>query len=76
MPLNATLSFGSRALLESDIDPETVPLPVGVKATWADTLCPAGIVSGRETPRRANCELLLTSDDTLTLAPVALMVMA
>jgi hypothetical protein len=76
VPLNATLRFGSLALLESDIDPETVPLPVGVKASWADTLCPAGMVSGRETPCRENCALLLTSDDTITLAPVALMVMA
>src|ERR1700733_15280035 len=77
VPLNGTLALGPfEALLVNDSDPETVPLPVGLNATLNDELVPAAIVNGRETPCRTNCELLLESADTVTLAPVALMVMA
>lgn len=64
------------ALLVNDSDPETVALAVGLKATLYDTLCPAGIVNGKVAPSRTNCELLLASADTVTLAPLALMLMA
>ena len=64
------------ALLVNDSAPETVPLLVGLKATLNDELCPAGIVNGKVAPVRTNCELLVVSADTVTLALVALMVRA
>ena len=64
------------ALLVSDSAPETVPLLVGLKATFNDELWPAGIVNGKVAPVRTNCELLVVSADTVTLALVALMVRA
>ena len=64
------------ALLLNDSDPETVPAAVGAKPTLNDLLWPAGIVKGKETPLRTKCELLLVSDDTVTEAPVALIVIA
>jgi hypothetical protein len=77
VPLRGTFKLGPfEALLVNDSDPETVPLAVGLKATLNVKLRPAGIVNGKEAPFRTNCELLLTSEDTVTLAPVALMVMA
>jgi hypothetical protein len=60
------------ALLVIDSDPETAPLLVGLNAALNEVLCPAAIVIGNETPVRTNCELLLESADTVTLAPVAL----
>ncbi len=76
VPLSASTVFELDALLVNDSDPETAPLPVGVKATLNDELCPAGMVNGKEAPFRTNCELLLASEDTVTLAPLALIVMA
>jgi len=64
------------ALLVNDSDPETVPLAFGAKDTLYDLLCPAAIVNGKEAPFRTNWELLLASEDTVTLAPLALKVMA
>jgi hypothetical protein len=76
VPLNGTLALEPfEALLVNDSDPETVPLPVGLNATLNDELVPAAMVKGRETPCRTNCELLLESADTVTFAPLALMVM-
>lgn len=64
------------ALLVNDSAPETAPLVVGLKATWNDELCPAGIVNGKEAPVGTNCDPLAASADTVTLAPVALIVSA
>jgi hypothetical protein len=76
VPLNGTLALVPfEALLVNDSDPETVPLPVGLNATLNDELFPAAMVNGRETPCRTNRELLLESADTVTFAPLALMVM-
>jgi hypothetical protein len=75
VPLRGTPGL-LEALLVNDSDPETVPLPVGIKDTLYALLCPAGIVNGKEGPTRANWELLLASEDTVTLAPLALKVMA
>jgi hypothetical protein len=36
------------------------------------TLCPAAIVTGRESPVRENSALLRLADETVTLAPAAL----
>lgn len=77
VPLRGTFRSGPlEALLVNDSAPETVPLLVGLKATLNDELCPAGIVNGKEAPVRTNCELLVVSADTVTLALVALTVRA
>jgi hypothetical protein len=63
------------ALLPNVSEPDTVPLLCGAKTTLNDSLWPAGIVNGRETPFRANWELLLLAEEMVTLEPTALMVM-
>jgi hypothetical protein len=55
-------------------EPERVPLLWGVNATRNETLPPAGIVNGKEAPFKTNWELLLLTEDTVTLVPAALMV--
>jgi hypothetical protein len=62
------------ALLANASVPDSAPLLVGVKATLNVTLFPAAMVSGNAAPSRTNCELLLLSDDTVTGAPEALIV--
>jgi hypothetical protein len=37
-------------------------------------LCPVAIVNGKEAPFKTNCELLLLAEDTVTVAPTALIV--
>jgi hypothetical protein len=77
VPVRGTCRLGPlEALLVNDSAPETVPLLVGLKATLNDELCPAGIVNGNVAPVRMNCELLVVSADTVTLALVALTVRA
>jgi hypothetical protein len=73
-PVRDSLSCESEAVLENDRDPDTVPLPCGVKATPNDMLCPAAIVKGNEAPVKTYWELLLEAEETVTLAPVALTV--
>jgi hypothetical protein len=63
-------------LLLNVSDPEIVPLAAGIKAALSVKLCPAAIVNGKDAPVKANCEPLLVSDDTVTLPPLALTVMA
>jgi len=73
-PVRDSFSCESEAELENERDPDTVPLLCGVKATPNDMLCPAAIVTGNDAPVKANWELLLEAEDTVTLAPVALTV--
>jgi hypothetical protein len=75
VPLRVTLGL-FEALLVNESEAETVPLPVGVKVTLYILLWPAGIVTGKAAPLKTNWELLLVSADTVTLAPLALRVMA
>jgi hypothetical protein len=75
LPLKYTFTLESDALLFNCIDPVAVPLPVGLKATLNVILWPAGIVNGTDTdPLKTNSLLLLKSDATVTLAPVAVIV--
>ena len=74
-PLIDSVVCDAEALLPNVSEPDTVPLLCGVKTTLNDWLWPAGMVNGKETPFRANWELLLLAEDTVTLAPTALMVM-
>jgi len=60
------------ALLANEREPETAPLLLGVKATLNEMLWPAAIVMGKVAPFKANCEALLTMDETVTLEPTAL----
>lgn len=76
VPARDSTTLEMAPLLVNDSDPETAPLAVGVKPTLNDMLCPAGIVKGREAPLSENCELLKASEETVTFAPLALMVMA
>jgi hypothetical protein len=54
--------------------PETVPLLCGVNAASNDVLVPAGIVNGKEGPCTTYRELVLPTEEIVTLAPVAPMV--
>jgi hypothetical protein len=76
IPVSDSCTFEFAALLVNDSDPETVPLAVGVNNTLYDVLCPAGIVNGNDAPSKTNSELVLASEDTVTLAPLALKVRA
>jgi hypothetical protein len=62
------------ALLANDNAPEAAPLLCGVNTTFNETLCPAEIVNGNEAPDNVNNPLLLTADEIVTLAPLALSV--
>ena len=73
-PVIDSLACELVALLENERDPDTVPLAFGVKATLRATLWPDAIVKGKEAPAITNWELLLEADETVTLAPTALMV--
>jgi len=59
------------ASLENVSVPLTVPVACGLKVTVNSALWPAGIVRGREMPLRANRELLLLAEVTVTSPPVA-----
>jgi hypothetical protein len=73
-PVTEASACESEALLAKVREPFTVPLLCGVKATLKDRLWPEASVSGKDTPCKINWELLLLAEDTVTLAPVALMV--
>ena len=76
VPLRGRLTGPLEALLVNVSDPDAVPLAVGLKVALNVRLCPAGMVNGKDTPVKANCEPLLASADTVTLPPVALTVKA
>src|SRR5262249_19042814 len=56
----------------SDKLPDVVPAALGVNDTLNVEVWPEGIVSGKVTPNRANCELLLEAELIVTSPPVAL----
>lgn len=76
VPLRGRFTGPLDALLLNVSDPEIVPLAAGIKAALSVKLCPAAIVNGKDAPVKANCVLLLVSDDTVTLPPLALTVIA
>jgi hypothetical protein len=59
------------ALLVNVIVALTAPVVVGVKVTVNETLLPAAIVTGSESPLTWNAELLVLTAVTVTLAPLA-----
>ena len=75
MPTPVRGSFGEfEAVLVNERDPDTVPLLCGVNATLSEVLLPDAIVRGNEAPVNTNRELLLESEEMVTLPPVALTV--
>ena len=62
------------ALLSNEADTEARPLVWGVNVTVKFALCPAARVTGNEIPLIVNSELPTLTEDTVTLAPVALSV--
>lgn len=50
------------------------PLVWGVNVTENETLCPAAMVNGNETPLNEYSELLIVSEETVMLAPLAVIV--
>ena len=74
-PMPVRDSFGEfEAVLVNEREPDVVPLFCGVKATLNDMLLPEGIVKGNEAPVNTNWELLVESEEMVTLPPVALTV--
>jgi len=75
VPTPVRASLGEfEAVLANDKDPDTVPLLCGVKATLNDMLLPDAIVKGNEAPLKTNWELVLESEEMVTLPPAALRV--
>src|SRR5208282_74677 len=72
VPLKASESGVSVALLLNERLPELATLCCGVKVTSTDTFDPAGMVNGNLTSVTANSELLLEAEETVTLPPLAL----
>jgi hypothetical protein len=72
VPVRATVVLGVWALLAKVSIAVCAPVVVGLKVTANDALCPAAIVSGRESPLTVNAELFDTTDSTVTLLPLAL----
>src|ERR1019366_1633517 len=68
VPVNCSTVGEFTALLTNPALPEAVPDPFGVNRTVTGMLCPAGIVTGRFSPRRANSELVDWSDEMVTEA--------
>ena len=72
VPTKAQRVGESVASLANESVAEGFPLACGVKATLRDTSFPAGTVNGKVVSRTANCELLLETEEMVTLPPVAL----
>ena len=50
---------------------EAAPVVTGLKVTVKETLWPAGMVTGNDSPPTVNTELLVLAPVTVTLAPLA-----
>ena len=72
VPVSATVVVGVCALLAKVSIAVCAPVVVGLKVTVNDTLCPAAIVSGRDSPLTVKAELFDTTESTVTLFPLAL----
>ena len=73
MPTPLRLPVGLfEALLLIDRTAVALPVACGAKVRVKGTLCPAGIVTGRERPLSENSAPLRLADETDTLVPLAL----
>jgi hypothetical protein len=59
-------------LVATDRAALAVPEDCGANVRVTGTLCPAGMVIGKEAPVSENSALLRLADETVTLAPPAL----
>jgi hypothetical protein len=64
------------ALLVMERTAVAVPEVCGANVRVNGTLCPAAIVSGKEIPVSENSTSLTLADETITLAPLALRLLA
>jgi len=74
LPVRASRAGELEALLLKDVLAVAVPLACGLKVTVNEALWPAAMVEGKERPLRANSEVLVVAEETVTLEPVALSV--
>ena len=74
MPVSVTEVGEFEALLSKEAFAEANPLFCGVNVTVKVKLWPAVIVAGKEIPLTTNSELPKSTEETTTLAPVALSV--
>ena len=72
VPVSAAVVVDERALLAMVKVALAAPDAVGLKIMVNGTLCPDGIVAGRDRPLRLNAELFVVAAVTVTLPPVAL----
>src|SRR5580700_4856102 len=72
VPITVERVGESVASLANESVAEGFPLTCGVKATLSDTPLPTGTVNGKGVSRTANCELLLETEEMVTLPPLAL----
>ena len=73
MPVNASTGELA-ALLVNDALSEAAPLAWGVKVTVMVALLPAAMLNGKDCPLRANSEVAVAAEETITVEPVALRV--
>jgi hypothetical protein len=77
MPFPLRVSVGVfEALLAKERAALAVPEACGANVRVNGTLCPAAIVRGKETPLSENSTLLRLADETVTLVPLALRLLA
>lgn len=75
LPERASVEVEFDALLTKDAVAEEEPLFCGLKVTVNDALLPAAMVRGSCGPLRVNSLLLVPAEDTVTLDPLAVMVL-
>jgi hypothetical protein len=71
VPVRLTPVGAFVALLAKDAVVDAAPVAVGVNVTVYVALCPAGIVTGNESPLIVNSEPTTFTDETVTVAVVA-----
>jgi hypothetical protein len=71
-PVPVTVSVAEELEAANEIVAEAAPLVWGANFNVNGTLCPAGMLNGKDTPLRTNSELVEVAEDTVTLEPLAL----
>jgi len=72
VPVRASIVVAVWASLVNVSAAVCAPVVIGLNVTVNDALCPAAIISGRESPLTVNAELFDTTEPTVTLLPLAL----
>ena len=74
MPVRDSVAGEFEALLANVTVAEAVPVDCGVKVSVKEAFWPAASVRGKEIPLTVNSELLEDTEETVTLAALALSV--